>query len=131
MRKPEGAAVRPHYRVTAERDDGYWLLRVVELDKATEVRRLDQADEYVRDLVRIHTGRRADSFDWSLEPIDMPVVDHARELREQAAIAAQHAAAGTAEAVTQLHERGLPMRDIGVLLGLSHQRVAQLLDDRS
>jgi len=39
------------------------------------------------------------------------------------------AAAARREAARVLHADGLPMRDVGRLLGLSHQRVSQILAD--
>lgn len=54
----------------------------------------------------------------------------AREARAAAAEADSRANAATAAAVTALIEAGLSTRDIGELLGLSHQRIHQLKTPR-
>lgn len=58
----------PHHDVTIESDGPMWMLRLLELDRATEVRRLSQADEYVRSLVSLTTGQPPETVDWSFVP---------------------------------------------------------------
>ena len=47
---------------------------------------------------------------------------------ETAKAADAEAKAARTRAVTELHNRGLPNRDVGTLTGISHQRVAQILN---
>ncbi len=56
----------------------------------------------------------------------------ARAVATRACVAEVQADASrvTAEAVEALVEAGVPLRDAGYLLGISHQRVAQILEER-
>ena len=54
------------------------------------------------------------------------MVSKAVEARTTATRYSSRAAALTDEAVHRLLATGVPMRDVGAMLGISHQRVAQL-----
>lgn len=93
-------------------------------------------DEMVVDLISVITDQPPTSFDCQLGAIELPEsvtshLDTAKQLREQAA-RSQH---GTAEkarkaarkAARELSEHGVPLRDIGRLMGVSDQRAHQLV----
>jgi DNA-binding NarL/FixJ family response regulator len=126
---------RHAYRVVVTREDGQWLADVPELQGAHTYARslpsLDQAvreavvlaadlpDEAMRDLVLdydYHTG------DPDLDATALEV----RRLRRQADELAATAASRTGQAAAQLVARGLSVRDVAALLGISPQRVSQL-----
>ena len=65
-----------------------------------------------------------DEFPPNVREVATRVV-RARELAQHAGVKAQKE---TAEAVRALTEMGISRRDAGDLLGLSHQRVQQLVD---
>lgn len=118
------------YTAKAERVDGWWAITVVGFPGAhTQVRRLDQAEEAVRDLLSLLLGAEPDSFEVQVDPdIEVPAraamdqLDRAKANYDKAqasfAIKRREAAMALAERMT--------VRDTGYLLGLSHQRVAQL-----
>ena len=54
-------------------------------------------------------------------------LDRAAELRSESSRANTAAAEEVRAAARELADSGLPQRDIGRLLGVSHQRAAQLL----
>ena len=56
--------------------------------------------------------------------------DVRRAIEERGRLAAAQAASlsATKRAAAELVEIGVPLRDAGYLLGISHQRVAQLID---
>jgi hypothetical protein len=58
----------PRYHVTIEADGPMWMLRVLELDRVTEVRRIGDADRYVRDLVSLMTGQPTETVEWEFVP---------------------------------------------------------------
>jgi hypothetical protein len=122
---------RASYRVTALRDERWWLLRVPELDVVTQTRRLARAERTARDLIATWLGADRESFDVEVVPaVGDEVIDRligeAVEARATAARQSSHATALTDEVVHRLVDKGVPMRDVGEMLGISHQRVAQL-----
>ena len=123
------------YRVVVTREDGHWLADVPSLEGAhTFARSLPTLDQAVREVVVLaddlpdeampvlvlnyeyHTG------DASLDVTAQEV----RQLRREADELAAAAATRTGRAVAELVARGLSVRDVAALLGISPQRVSQL-----
>lgn len=119
-------------KVTAEvqRSGGWWAISVPEVPGAfTQTKRLDQVPAMVAEAVRL-------MFDDDALDVDVEVVAHTEaddllrrtmEARAEAEGAAARAAALTAEAAVVLTGSGLTVRDTGKLLGISPQRVSQLV----
>lgn len=120
------------YVAVFERDPGgdAWLVRVDgEQGCQTYGRTLHQASERIREALAV----------WlDCEPETLTVIDQlpehlevmARQVarrRSQAAHAGDVAQAATVQAVRELAAMGLSRRDAAELLGISHQRVQQLL----
>jgi hypothetical protein len=120
------------YTVTARRIGSWWALDVEGLPGVhTQVRRIDQADEMTRDAIAGVLDISPDSFEIIVAP-EVPatvrtMVDEATKARSQAAQAQDAAAQLTRDAARRLVDEGLTVRDAGVLLGVSHQRIAQLV----
>jgi predicted RNase H-like HicB family nuclease len=124
--------MRPTYTVVAERDRAWWVITVPELRGVfSQARRLSQVEPMARDAISLLLDVDQDSFDLlvreGLDPEAERVVADAIRAREDAVAQQRVAATKSREAVRALERLGLPQRDIGRLLGLSHQRVAQLL----
>jgi len=122
---------RPRYRVTAERDGKFWLLRVPELPGVfTQVRRLEQAPDMIRDGVALMLDVPGDSFDVDVEPALEPelaeLVASTQRIRTAAAQFVTGSNTRLARTVHVLVGQQLTMRDTAALLDLSFQRVAQL-----
>lgn len=128
------------FRVTAQRSDGWWALEVegpgLRRPAHTQVRRLDQVEETVRDLLALRfdtevDGRLATTWQITVVPVlgeELAAeVTRTRELRREADRLRDDAVSHSREAARRLHEQGLPHRDIGALLGVSHQAVSKLL----
>jgi len=86
----------------------------------------------VRDVVALALEVPPDSFDVRVEVMlpepSQRALDRAIDLRHEAQQAMASAALATVEAVRSMVDRdGLTIREAGQLLGLSHQRIAQLL----
>jgi hypothetical protein len=97
----------------------------------TQVRRIDQAEDMARDAIAGVLDVAPGSFEVMVVP-EMPdavraIVDKATTARSQAAQAQDAAAQLTREAARRLVGEGLTVRDAGALLGVSHQRIAQLV----
>ena len=124
------------FEATAHRSDGWWALEVtgdgLPHPIYTQVRRLDQAEAMVRDLLALH-------FEIGVNDVGqvqiVPVLDaglaeevsQTRRAREQADRLRADATAQTRRVAQRLKAQGLAQRDISVLLGISHQAVSQLL----
>ncbi|WP_163543808.1 MerR [Occultella kanbiaonis] len=123
------------YKVDVSREGRYWVAEVEGVPGgATEVRRLSELDDEVRDLV---------SGLLDVDPDDVAVqYDFRKALGDEAAAAWQvfererdelyakrkQFEDDRAAAIRALHDQGVSMRDTAQLVGLSHQRVSQLLD---
>jgi DNA-binding transcriptional MerR regulator len=122
-------------KVTAKatRSGQWWAVEVPEVDGAfTQARRLDQVPAMVADAVHLLTGVPVEEIEVLLGEVDLgdpQVLAEAREARERVAAAArsqEDAARASRRAVTRLRARGLSVRDVGVILNVSPQRVSQL-----
>jgi DNA-binding NarL/FixJ family response regulator len=123
------------YRVIITREDGHWLAEVPSLQGAhTYVRSLPTLDQAVREVVVL----AADLPDEAMPDLALEFEYHTgdatldattrevRQLRRQADEIAAAAAARTSEAAAELVARGMSVRDVAALLGISPQRVSQL-----
>jgi hypothetical protein len=116
------------YQVTATREGRWWLLRVPELDVVTQVERLSRAEETARDAIA--TWLDVPPAEVTVELVVPGLTDEVAQVRElqrrasEAQARASDAAAGLAR---DLHDRGLSVREAAAVLGVSFQRVQQLL----
>jgi len=124
---------RTVYTAVCEREGGWWSVSIAELPGVfTQARRLDQVEALVRDAIALWLQVSAASFDVVVEAhfsgsLD-ELVARTLEARHEAEHWAGEAAQLTREAASELADKDLPLRDIGMILGVSHQRVKQLLD---
>lgn len=119
------------YTVTAEQDGKFWFVRIPELDGATQGRTLSEVPEMAGDYISTVTGEAEGSFRIKLQ-LKLPeaVREHlrrSRELREEELRLRAQATEEAKAAALELRGHGYTMRDIGVALEVSHQRVSQLV----
>ena len=119
----------------AERSGNWWAVRVPEFPGVfTQARRLDQVRATTADAVAAFLDIPAEDVEVEVEPALTADVaerlEEARNDRLQAERLASLAADKLREVARALAKRGLPERDIGSILGVSHQRAHQLLTDR-
>jgi predicted RNase H-like HicB family nuclease len=126
---------RQAYRVVVTREDGQWLADVPELQGAhTYARSLSSLDQAVREVVVLAADLPDEAipelvldYDYHTGDPDLDTTAlEVRRLRRQADELAATAAARTGQAAAQLVARGLSVRDVAALLGISPQRVSQL-----
>lgn len=119
------------YHVRAERSGRFWAVHVTDLDLWTQARHLRELEVMARDLIAGQLDVSENSFELDVDIVTPPAAaEHLARSAELAAEAELTRARATAEiraAARLLHDGGLAMRDVGELLGLSHQRVQQLL----
>lgn len=129
------ATDRTNTVVEVTRSGRWWAIRVPSMPGVfSQCRRLDQVDEFAREAVALAGGRHPDDvgeLDIRTEPPAevADLVTDARAAADAARAATAHAADARRTAASELAARGYTTRDIGALLGLSHQRVSQLLAD--
>lgn len=120
------------YTVTAERGRRWWVLQCVEHPGAvSEVARLDQAADAMQEAIAFVAQVDPADVEVDVRPaVPAEVGTHVRaaaHLREVAHRANREAAAESRAAARVLRDAGLSVRDVGTVLGVSHQRAHQLL----
>ncbi len=120
------------YRVTAEHTPrGWWVLEAKDIGAVSQVRRLDRAAEEMREAIAYLTGVQEGDVDIDVVPILPDAVQEAMErsaqLRAEAHRANHDAAEESRRAAKALAAEKYTMRDIGAVMGVSHQRAQQLV----
>lgn len=119
------------FTVTAERGrTGWWVTECAEVGAVSQVRRLDQVSDDIREAVAYLAGLPEDDVAIDVVPV-LPQAyrEHAARAKEEReeARARERAAAESRMAARALREAGLALRDVGTVMGISHQRASQLL----
>ena len=123
------------YRVVLQLDaDGNWLARAPQIQGCHSYgRSLSEARTNIREAIGLFVD--ASTSVELIEEQRLPraarsAIQTCHRARQQAASASESSIIATATTARYLsQEIGLGTRDIGELLGISHQRVAQLLTD--
>lgn len=119
-------------KAECERKSGQWRVKVPALDDLMiSSRRLDLAAEQIKDLISEREGvERCDvilKVETSIPGI-MCDLEAAQEKMRESLRLQEQASKEVRDVVSRLRTEGLSMRDIGVLLRISPQRVAQLAE---
>ena len=120
-----------NYAVSVTREGKWWMVHVPDIDGLTQARRLDETAAMATSLIAVTLGIPAAAVHITVT-VDLPdsVTTHigrAAALRATAAQAQGDAAKEIRAAATELKSAGLPLRDIGEVLGVSYQRAHQLV----
>ena len=113
------------------RSQGWWAITVPEIAGLfTQTRRLDQVEAMVKDAASLLLERPEEDFTVTVVPQfedqTLATVTSAKQARERLRASQAEAAETTKEAAAILSAEGLTVRDIGTVLGVSHQRAARL-----
>ena len=119
-------------KAECERKAGAWRVRVPALDNLLiSTKRLDLATEQIKDLVHEYQGiDRCDVVvlvEAAMPGIMCDLETAQIKMRESQRLQ-EEASREIRDVVARLRDEGLSMRDIGVLLQISPQRVAQLTE---
>lgn len=120
------------YHVDAYQDDKWWVLQVQELPNAiSQVKSLDQADEWIREAINIVSDEPEDSFDVEIIPVVGEELEAAlAEAREFAAEEDQFQRRmvwmyrSVMLDLSKLRTKG---KDFAAILKVSPKRVSQLI----
>lgn len=121
------------YKVEVTRDGKWWMLSVPELGELTQARRLSEAERMAREVIAVTLDIRLSAVHVNLKVGKVGSVNHPdeharaiRARREEAKRLEREAAAEASQLARDLAAAEVPMRDIGTMLGVSHQRAHQL-----
>lgn len=121
------------YRVVAERSGKWWAAHVPDMAGVhTQARRLEQVEAEAREAIALMLDVEPESIAVRVEP-KLPdavsalvaAVAAAHAVTENAQVKEREAAREAAQALVV--DLGLPQRDAGKILGVTHQRVQQIL----
>ena len=125
------------YDVEIYRDGKWWMADIASLDLLTQSRRLANIESAAREAIAVTLDADPDSFSINvrMRPIGEIDVDALRDEIDHAQAAAaaleREVAAKSKELTRSLAKAGVPVRDIGTIIGLSHQRAHQLVHEGS
>jgi len=121
------------YDVKITREGRWWMVEIPALDGLTQARRLCKTEAMARDFIATHLEVDVDSVELGrveieAEGLNLSAVEaELASLRQAAADAEAGAARLMRETAVSLKREGIPIRDIAAVLGVSFQRVAQIL----
>ena len=122
------------YEYEIHQEGRSWVVRISDLGLTTQARNLRETDRMAKSIIALHLDTAPTSFEVRRSNIiGLPgtvAEDVQRAIEERGRLVAAQAASvsATTKAAAELVEIGVPLRDAGYLLGISHQRVAQLLE---
>ncbi|CAN5908849.1 hypothetical protein BH23ACT10_BH23ACT10_22540 [soil metagenome] len=121
------------YRVDVARSGAWWAIKIPELPGAfSQCKRLDQVEAMAREAIGLMLDIEPADIGNIEVDVELPdqIADDLAALRRSERLAddaRQTAAHARQRAAERLRDSGLSVRDIGRLLGVSHQRVSQVL----
>ena len=123
------------YDVTLTREGKWWMVSIPELDGLTQARTIKEAHDMARDYIAVSLDVPADSFGIHVHAEKIGTVEHVTQLLEDIKIARAQAEALERKATEDarrlaraLADEELPLREIGAVMGVSHQRADQLIN---
>jgi predicted RNase H-like HicB family nuclease len=129
-----GGVARKVYTARTARAGRWWAVRVPEVPGVfSQAKTLDKVEYMARDALSAFLGVAPDSFDLVVD-VDLPRVrgelDRLRRLRATLERARQEYAYLSAKLTAELAQEGMTVRDIGGVLGVSHQYASRLARSR-
>jgi predicted RNase H-like HicB family nuclease len=116
------------YTAKCTRSGAWWAISVPEIKGVfSQARRLDQVEWMAREAIALMLDVDPHSFDVEVQPELPPEVTRARRARSALREAEESAEEATVTAARSLIADGYTVRDAGALLGISPQRVSQLV----
>lgn len=122
------------YEATVAREGQEWRVAIPELSLEGRAARLSKAEGVARSLIAQEGGNDPASIAVTVVPVADPAVLAAlaqadATAKEGEELVRKAARMRTAAVREYVHAQGLTVRDAAALLGISHQRVQQLIKD--
>lgn len=121
------------YDVTVTREGSWWMIEIPAIDGLTQTRRLDEALAEARSYIVVDQDLAPSEVEVQLAALVVNGIDvlsqqrRIEELREQQAATEQALRDLSAAIARQLVAEQVPLRDVGAVLHVSHQRAHQLV----
>lgn len=122
------------YDVTLTRDGKWWMVAIPEIEGLTQARTIGEAHEMARDYIALALNIPTDGFDIHAHAETIGTVEHVAQLledikttRAEAERLEREAAEKSRKLATDLAAQKLPLREVGAIMNISHQRVGQLV----
>ena len=122
------------YQVDVVRDDGWWIMhaRIPKTIIYSQAKRINDVEPMIRDAIAgvldVDPKSFALKLTFDLDAGVLEQVNRAREVSLEAAEVQERASRESRAAVQALREEGLTLKEAGYFLGVTPQRVAQLLN---
>jgi hypothetical protein len=126
--------MKTNYHAQVTRDDKWWLISIEGINGLSQARRLSEVEQNAKELISASTGENLDEIVVAIEVDHVGSIKVARRLATVTAKRAKAEELETAASIaaralaTDLASAGIPLRDIGTLLGVSFQRAHQLVN---
>lgn len=120
------------HKARAVREGQWWVISVPGVRGVhTQARRIGQIEATVRDALALVLEVDPESFDVDYDVV-LPgplaeLTEQVAAIRQEAEVAQADASRLMRETAERLREAGYSVRDVGALLGVSFQRIAQLM----
>jgi predicted RNase H-like HicB family nuclease len=121
------------YDALVTRDGRWWMIEIPELDGLTQARRLDEVEKMAREYIAVTLDVPMSQVAVSVAGVEVAGQDLleakalVEELRRHAKQVEELVADLTREFASALSNASVPVRDVSKVLGVSHQRVSQLV----
>ena len=128
---------QPTYDVDVTREGRWWMIAIPAIDGLAQARRVSEIEGMARSLIAVTLDVPLSGV--VLGRVSIAVGDFGDVSEDVALVSHLKEEAATAEALAAKHQRvvaqglvavGVPLRDVGALLGVSFQRVGQLVNSR-
>ncbi|WP_246846922.1 MULTISPECIES: hypothetical protein [unclassified Corynebacterium] len=120
------------FTVTAERGSSspVWVLECAQVGAVSQTKRLDHAAEEMREAIAYQAKIDPAEVEIIIKPILPSAVaelkTHADLLKQQAEETKKEASDAHHKLASEMKKQGFSVREIGIILGVSYQRAAQL-----
>lgn len=121
------------FHANAYLDGKWWMVEIPEVNGLTQAKKLTEVTLMAREFIAVTLDIPMDSFEieMTVERVhDLDIAQRVAKIQSEKALAAEYERQATEESqilARDLAKQKLTVREIGVILGVSHQRAHQLL----